>query len=87
VTADHADWYGLEDRVVLHPPVRVEDTKGQTGSSDEDVIVFTKEGNEAIIMKKGSINIRIPDEEKDDTTTPPQPDNPADKKKPPEKKP
>jgi hypothetical protein len=87
VTADYADWYGLEDRLVLHPPVRVEDTKGQTGNSDYDVIVFTKEGNEALLMKKGIINIKVPEEEQDDTATPPKPDNPADKKQPPEKKP
>jgi hypothetical protein len=87
LTADHADWYGLEDRLVLHPPVLSEDTKGQSGSSKEDdVIVFTKEGSEGVIMKKGTAIIKV-DEDQDDTATPPKPDNPADKKQPPEKKP
>jgi len=87
LTADHADWYGLEDKVILHPPVHMEDTKGQSGISEKDVTVFTKEGSEGMLMGRGTFTIKVDDTDEEDTTTPPKKDNAADKKQPPEKKP
>jgi lipopolysaccharide export system protein LptA len=55
LTADHAEWFGLEDRILLHPPVHVEDTKNlQRFDSNEPVTVFTTEGDERMSMGKGS---------------------------------
>jgi hypothetical protein len=66
--ADHAEWFGPEDRLLLHGPVRWEDTKDdQKGSSPGDVTVFTKEGDERIQMPNGGVvEMKVPDEDEDE---------------------
>jgi hypothetical protein len=61
--ADYADYYGLEDRVMLHAPVRWEDTKNdQKGSSPEDVEVYTKDGDERLKAKKIELTVQVEEE-------------------------
>lgn len=63
MTAEHAEWFGLEEKVVLYPPVHVEDTKGMLADSKEIVVVMTKEGAEGLTMKKGMATINVDDED------------------------
>lgn len=64
--AEHADWYGLEDRLLLHGPVRWEDTKdNQKGETPGDVTVFTKEGEERIKMGPGKFTTEVHDEDEE----------------------
>lgn len=64
LTADHAEWFGLEDRILLHPPVHVEETKGlQSFDTNEPVTVFTTEGNERMSVKRGSGVYEVQDED------------------------
>ncbi len=71
LTAEHAEWFGLEERVRLFPPVHVEDSKGMKADSEYEMDVFTKEGEEKLNMKKGMGEFLIDDD-----------DEPADPKKP-----
>lgn len=73
ITAEHAEWFGLEERLVLHPPVKFEDSKGDSGQSEGIVQVFTKEGDERIITKEMALRIRVEEDEEE---------RPGDKKPP-----
>ncbi|MGC8667371.1 MAG: hypothetical protein ACP5VE_04540 [Chthonomonadales bacterium] len=61
LTADHAEWWGKEERVLLHGPVHIEDTKGMNGDTAGDVTLYTTEGDERIIMRKGTIRMPVED--------------------------
>lgn len=64
ITAPAAEWFGLEDRVLLRGPVRFSDTKGREGKTDKDVEISTKEGAETLKMK--SAVYRLPVDEDDE---------------------
>lgn len=59
LTAERAEWFGREERVVLKGPVKLEDTKGRKGETPEDVEVFTKEGKEGIKLRKGTYTMPV----------------------------
>lgn len=66
LTADHAEWYGREDRVLLYAPVKFSDTKGIRGEPTGNVTVYTAEGNESIETKgRSTITIPVEDDEED----------------------
>jgi lipopolysaccharide export system protein LptA len=65
LTAAWAEWFGLEDRVVLHPPVHMEDTKGLKADTKEPVTLFTKEGAESIRLQKSVITMPTEEEEEE----------------------
>lgn len=71
LTAASAEWFGLEDRLVLKAPVRFEDKKGRKGESDEDVEIGTREGHESLHMRKGKFQLPMDDDEPA-TAAPPQ---------------
>lgn len=71
LTADHAEWWGKEERVLLHGPVHIEDTKGMNGDTAGDVTLYTTEGDERIIMPRGTI--RMPVEDTEETEGPAAP--------------
>jgi lipopolysaccharide export system protein LptA len=69
--ADHGEWFGLEDRLLLHAPVRWEDTKNNMkGQSPGDVTVFTKENDERIEMPKGGSFVVEVEEEEEEPSAP-----------------
>jgi len=78
LTAEQAEWFGREERVVLKGPVKLEDTKGRKGESPEDVTVFTREGKEGIRLRKGTYTMPVEEEgaappaQPPDRQTPPQ---------------
>lgn len=72
LTAKQAEWFGLEDRLVLRGPVHVEDTKGMKGDTPDDVVVYTKEGEERMEMK-GKFSGVYPVEEEEDEVAPSPP--------------
>ncbi len=79
LTAQHAEWFGREEKIVLYPPVHFEDTKGSSGDATGEVEVFTKEGDERYITKQsGTIQFRVDDEDEDQ---PKQQAKPASKRK------
>lgn len=61
--ASSAEWFGLNDRVLLKAPVRFEDTKGRHGESDEDVELTTTEGAEGLHLKKSRYYVPVEDED------------------------
>lgn len=63
LTADHAEWIGLEDKVILYPPVHVQDDKGFQGDTNEQVVILTGKGNDTIKLGKGKAIIPIKEEE------------------------
>ena len=79
LTAEHAEWLGLEEKLILYPPVHAEDTKGMIADSKEIVTVLTKEGVEGISMKKGTAVVVVQD---DDDELPAKPNPAAPTKKP-----
>lgn len=80
VTAHHAEWFGKEDKLVLHAPVHFEDTKGQKGDPVGDVVVYTAEGNEKLeVPGKVILQIKL-DEDEDEEAAPPS--DKTNKKKP-----
>lgn len=72
LTADRAEWFGREDKAILKGPVRLEDTKGRKGETDEDVVIYTKEGQEAIKLRKGVYTMPIEDEDSPGQAAPPE---------------
>lgn len=69
LTAEKAEWFGREERLVLRGPVKLEDTKGRKGETPEDVEIFTAEGKEGIKLRKGTYV--MPVEERSETAAPP----------------
>jgi hypothetical protein len=64
VYSEHAEYFGLEDKVILHAPVRWEDTKNnQKGSTPDKVEVFTKENDERIKATNFEITQEVEDED------------------------
>lgn len=63
LTADHAEWIGLDDKVILYPPVHVQDDKGFQGDTDEQVVILTGKGNDTIKLGKGKAVIPINEDE------------------------
>ncbi len=63
LTADHAEWFGREDLLVLKAPVKWEDTKGNSGASEHDVRIYTRRGEERLLMKSGTLTIIADDDE------------------------
>jgi hypothetical protein len=66
--AKSADWFGLEERALLHGPVDYSDTKGRKGITQEDVTILTKEGAEEVRFKRGTFTFEVEEEEE---TAPP----------------
>jgi lipopolysaccharide export system protein LptA len=62
LTADRAEWFGREERVVLKGPVKLEDTKGRKGETPEDVTVFMREGKEGVKLRKGTYTMPVEEE-------------------------
>lgn len=62
--AEKAEWFGLEERVLLRGPVKFEDTKGRKGETPEDVEIFTQEGKEGIKLRKGTYTMPVEEDEK-----------------------
>lgn len=72
ITAAYAEWFGNEDRVLLHGPVRFEDTKGRITETKVDVTIFTKEGNERLsVPGPGTAQFPAEEEEEEQKTAPP----------------
>jgi len=63
VTAEHAEWFGNEDRILLHPPVHFEDTKGQIFDTPNPVTLHTGEGAERIEATKVKLIFPVEDED------------------------
>ena len=63
LTAERAEWFGLEDKVVISGPAHVEDTKGRKGQTTEEVVISTREGQEGIQIRKGVYSIPIEDDD------------------------
>lgn len=73
-TADTADWYGKEEKIVLHKPVHFEDTEGTKMEPEGDVTIITKEGEESIETGAGSGIFHVkPEKDKGDGSNPPAP--------------
>lgn len=70
LTAASAEWFGLEDRLVLKAPVKFVDQKGRKGESDQDVEIGTREGNETLHMRKGKFQLPADDDEESGTAPP-----------------
>jgi lipopolysaccharide export system protein LptA len=66
LTAERAEWYGLEERIVLHPPVHFEDTKGNSGDSKDVMVVYTKEGDDRVEGKATVIHFKVEADEEDE---------------------
>ena len=73
LTADHAEWWGKEERVLLHGPVHIEDTKGMNGDTSGDVTLYTTEGDERLMMQKGTIRMPVEDTEESEAKPAPAP--------------
>ena len=65
VTADHAEWFGNEDRILLHPPVYYETSKGQKMNTKEPVTLITTEGAETIQGRNWVMEFLVEDEEEE----------------------
>ncbi len=63
LTADFAEWFGNDDRILLHGPVFSEDTKGRKGETKENVTISTKEGAETLTLGKGKYTFTVEDED------------------------
>lgn len=63
LTAAKAEWFGNEDRVLLRGPVHFEDTHGRKGDTAEDVVIGTREGAEALQLKRGTYTLPIEEDE------------------------
>jgi hypothetical protein len=74
--APKAEWFGLEERALLAGPVEVEDTKGRKGSSPEAVTLFTTEGAERLVLRKGTWEMPV-EEDDDQPAAQKQPTKPA----------
>jgi hypothetical protein len=77
--AKSADWFGLEERALLHGPVDYSDTKGRRGTTKEDVTILTKEGAEEVRFKRGTFTFEVEEEEE----TPPPAASPTAPARPP----
>jgi hypothetical protein len=75
--APRAEWFGLEERALLAGPVEVEDTKGRKGSTPEAVTLFTTEGAERLVLRKGTWEMPV-EEDDDQPATQKPPAKPAD---------
>lgn len=74
LTAEHGEWFGLEDRVLLYGPVHVEDTKGSVFDFPSNVTVYVTEGDERLEGKNGHGHFVVRDDDTgDDTTASPAP--------------
>ncbi|HSV74785.1 MAG TPA: hypothetical protein VLH79_13585 [Chthonomonadales bacterium] len=62
LTAPSAEWFGLEDRLVLKGPVRFEDRRGRRAETEQDVEVLTREGAEGIRMRQSRFWVPVDDE-------------------------
>jgi hypothetical protein len=62
LAAPSAEWFGLEDRLVLKGPVRFEDRKGRKAETEQDVEVLTKEGAEGVRMRQSRYWVPVDDE-------------------------
>ena len=65
VTAKSAEWFGNDDRILLHPPVHFQDTKGQIGDTDQPVTLYTTEGAERIEATKLKLVFPVEDDEEE----------------------
>lgn len=63
LTAEHADWFGNDEKVILYAPVHLEDTRGFSGDSAENVTVYTADGKESVKLQKGKATLPVDDEE------------------------
>jgi lipopolysaccharide export system protein LptA len=81
LTAEHGEWFGNDERIVLYPPVHFEDTKGRKGDTESKVTIHTREGEETFsVPGKGVLVLpNLPDED--------EPETPADRKTEPTDKP
>src|SRR5207245_8558918 len=73
LTADHAEWFGKEEKIVLFPPVHFEDSDGSTGEPRGEVTIYTKEGEERLENPMGGkFHYIVKDEEAEKEKAPPK---------------
>jgi lipopolysaccharide export system protein LptA len=65
ITADHGEWFGLEDRLVLFSPVHYEDTKGTSMDPKGEVTIHTKKGDEWIKTGPGTATFHSDEADED----------------------
>lgn len=64
VTADHAEWFGRDEKIVLYPPVHWEDTKGNSGDNEGQVTINTADSSDEISTgSPGSLRFKVEDNE------------------------
>lgn len=81
LTAEHAEYWGKEDRLLLFSPVAAEDSDGQTMKFEKDVTVGTKEGAETLKTDgRVIIHSKVKEEEEDEEDKGATPTNPPPKK-------
>lgn len=68
LTAQSAEWFGPDEKLVLKPPVHMEDTRGRQGDTDEEVVIMTRSGSESLKLRKGVYS--MPAESDDQPTRP-----------------
>jgi lipopolysaccharide export system protein LptA len=70
LTAEHGEWFGKEEKIILYPPVHFEDTDGTNFDPKGEVTVITKEGEESVSAAQGGKGqIVVKDEEEDKKKT------------------
>ena len=65
LTAKYAEWFGNEERILLHGPVHMEESDGTVFDTKEDVPVSVKEGDERVEFKKGVGKIQLKDDDEE----------------------
>lgn len=77
-TAEHAEYDGKKEMLVLFPPVHGEDSEGKKFDSEKNkVIISTKAGNETMSGAQGTLVFPVQEAEEDGADTSPLPTNPG----------
>lgn len=80
MTAEHAEYDGKKDNLVLFAPVEGKDSEGQEMRFTTDVSIGTKEGEETLESAgKATFKINVESDDGDETQTPAKPVKPAKK--------
>jgi hypothetical protein len=70
LTAEHGEWFGKDEKIILYPPVHLEDTEGTDFDPVGEVTLHTKEGEEKVSMPHGGTGkIVVKDEEEEKDTS------------------
>lgn len=72
LTAEHAEYNGATDKMLLFTPVKAHDSDGQTSVFEKDVLLGTKEGEETLETKgRTEATFNIDDSDDGDGEAPP----------------